>query len=60
MQNLAVDTMEWECCDAQPTTVMTYHHSQFGGAFNAYCNSCSFVCSYWECACELIHDCEAY
>ena len=30
---------------------------RFGGALTATCSACSFVCGYWECACEWEHDC---
>lgn len=31
--------------------------SHFGGAYLATCERCSFKCAYWDCACELRHDC---
>ena len=32
-------------------------HTQFSGAYVATCNLCDYVCAYWDCACELEHDC---
>jgi hypothetical protein len=26
----------------------------------ASCENCSYRCAYWECACELAHDCEEF
>ena len=32
-------------------------HAHFSGAYVATCNLCDYVCAYWDCACELEHDC---
>lgn len=47
------------CCEspALPKGVNTYH-SLFGG-YVASCDNCDYVCVYWECACELAHECKA-
>lgn len=41
-----------------PDTIAT---GVFGwaGDYIAKCSQCSYVCAYWECACELDHDCVA-
>ena len=51
------DNLE-ECSQPMPETV-TASYKTFGG-FTATCSKCSFVCGYWECACELEHECEDY
>lgn len=28
------------------------------GTYRAVCDFCDYVCAYWECACELVHDCK--
>jgi hypothetical protein len=41
-----------------PDTVRASH-----GAFGTYaarCSACSYVCAYWDCACELVHDCDVW
>ena len=44
------------CCDSKlPKTIsLTY------GTAIASCSKCSYRCAYWECACELEHDCGEY
>jgi hypothetical protein len=49
---------EYECCDTLPPKKMTFGYSQFGGMYLAKCGKCSYTCAYWECACELSHDCK--
>jgi hypothetical protein len=49
---------EWFCCDSVAPKKIRFGFSQFGGSYNAYCDKCSFVCAYWDCACELEHDCK--
>lgn len=51
---------DWECCEATTPKKIRFGYSQFGGSFNAYCDKCSFVCAYWDCACELRHDCKEF
>lgn len=45
------------CCD-MPTLPagMSAGYGLFGG-YVAKCDNCSYVCAYWECPCELAHDC---
>lgn len=40
-----------------PKTMRAYY-SHLSGAYVAACDNCDYVCAYWECACELAHDCE--
>jgi hypothetical protein len=64
--NVATDTLEngtpaCEWCAAHnghvaPLSIST-GYSQFGGAYIATCALCDYVCAYWDCACELEHDC---
>jgi hypothetical protein len=46
---------EWVCCENPelPDGISV----SFGFAV-ASCSKCSYRCAYWECACELEHDCE--
>ena len=46
------------CCDSKTPNGMTIYHSHFGGNLVAECNSCTTIWGYWECACELVHDCQ--
>lgn len=44
------------CSEALPDGV-SVGFSQFSGTYRAVCERCSFVSAYWECPCELRHDC---
>jgi hypothetical protein len=51
-------TTEIYCCEnAQMPKGMKAGHGLFGG-YVATCENCNYVCGYWECACELVHDCK--
>jgi hypothetical protein len=51
-------TTEIYCCEnAQMPEGMKAGHGLFGG-YVATCANCNYVCGYWECACELNHDCK--
>lgn len=51
-------TTEIYCCEnPQMPKGMKAGHGLFGG-YVATCENCNYVCGYWECACELNHDCE--
>jgi hypothetical protein len=51
------NTEEWCCGDsAEMPKSVTASYKTFGG-YTATCSKCNFVCGYWECACELQHDC---
>jgi hypothetical protein len=47
-----------EYCCANPVMPknMKAGHGLFGG-YVATCTACDYVCGYWECACELQHEC---
>lgn len=57
MEHLIQD--EWVCCDSEMPKSVTTGFGTYG-TYRATCDNCSFVCAYWECACELEHDCEEY
>lgn len=51
-------TTDVYCCeDPQLPKGMEVGHGLFGG-YRAICE-CGYSCAYWDCACELVHDCEA-
>jgi hypothetical protein len=52
-----VELEKWECCDTKAPKKISFGFSHFGGAYLAKCSKCSFTCGYWDCACELVHDC---
>ena len=60
LQEIIEDVFDYECCEAKLPKKMSVGFSHFGGAYVAKCSKCSYVCAYWECACELRHDCGAY
>ena len=37
-----------------------FNRAWFSGEGRAYCHACQFVSAYWECGCELEHDCKAW
>jgi hypothetical protein len=39
-----------------PDSVST-GYTHFSGAYVATCNLCDYVCAYWDCPCELEHEC---
>jgi hypothetical protein len=47
---------EETCCEA---SVPSKVNIAFGTAM-ASCERCSYRCAYWECPCELRHDCREY
>jgi hypothetical protein len=58
----ALDAIEEEEAHARceaPKSIQT-SHSRITGAFIAYCKNCYFKCAYWECGCELEHNCKEY
>lgn len=46
--------------DCTPSKKIEFGNAWFTGAFIAKCKKCNFVCAYWECGCELEHDCNEY
>lgn len=57
--NSRLDEVDEVCCDAKLPKKVNVGFRTFGG-YTATCSNCSFVCGYWECSCELEHDCEDY
>ena len=37
---------------------VVFYETRFSGGFCARCEACGHVWVYWECACELVHDCD--
>ena len=54
-----MDEMEYECCDATIPKTVSLGHGLFG-TFRAICSKCRYVNAYFECACELEHDCREW
>lgn len=52
----ALELEEDFCCDA----VLPPKVNVSRGFAVASCDGCSFRCAYWECACELDHDCREF
>lgn len=52
-------TMQTEeiCTESAPESI-TFYLTAFTMEKRARCKNCNFVSAYWECACELVHDCE--
>ena len=38
---------------------MRIHRTILAGNLVATCGRCGYVCAYWECVGELVHDCES-
>lgn len=51
---------EKEFCDNPAPKSIEFYSSRFGGNSCARCTKCQFVAVYWECGCELEHDCAEY
>lgn len=52
-----INTELEECTEPAPETI-EFYRTTFTGEGRARCTECEFVSAYWECACELYHDCE--
>jgi hypothetical protein len=50
--------MEDYCCNRGVPIYMTVYRSHMAGNLAAKCERCTTIWGYWECACELAHDCE--
>jgi len=50
--------MEDYCCDSGVPNGMRVYNSRIGGNLVAECATCTTVWGYWECACELVHECQ--
>lgn len=50
------DDSDGDCTVPLPAKV--YITQNMSGMPIANCRFCSYACAYWECACELEHDCE--
>lgn len=60
LEKFISDVFDYECCEnPELPSGVSVGFSRISGAYVAKCSKCSFVCAYWECACELVHDCEA-
>lgn len=46
------------CCEADLPNGVSVGRSWFGGQVVARCAYCGFSAVYFDCACELVHDCE--
>jgi hypothetical protein len=47
---------EEECTEQAPNTI-NFYRAPITGQGVAECTLCTFRTTYWECACELEHDC---
>jgi hypothetical protein len=45
-----------ECTELAPESI-TFYSARFSGTGVAECKNCNFKSVYWECACDLFHDC---
>lgn len=52
--------VEEDICDNPMPKNMSAYYAHLSGAYVASCDNCKYVSAYWECACELMHDCEEY
>ena len=54
-----VELVDDVCTEPLPEGVRVYR-TRMAGNLVASCDRCAYVCAYWECACELAHDCGEY
>lgn len=59
MQNL-MDFEEDVCCDSPTPKGIYFYSAHMTGGAVAQCHNCTFTCVYWECDCELEHNCKEY
>lgn len=50
---------EDECQEPAPKTI-SFYNARFTGGAVAQCSNCRFTSVFWECNCELEHDCDEY
>jgi hypothetical protein len=53
---------EW-CSHAEeckPPKKFEFYSAHFTGEGRAKCKKCTFVSAYFECGCDLVHDCKSY
>jgi len=53
-----IETIDDICTEPLPDGMRTYR-TRLAGNLVAACERCDYVCAYWECACDLAHDCES-
>jgi len=51
-----IELVEDTCMEPLPDGVRVYL-GRFTGSPVAVCDHCDYMRGYWECACELVHDC---
>lgn len=44
--------------ECEPPKNITFGTARWSGEGRAYCKKCDYVSGYWECGCDLEHDCE--
>lgn len=49
-----------DTCEEELRAGMTIDRTRITGQPVAECAGCKFVSAYWECACDLEHNCEEY
>lgn len=49
-----------ETCEAELRAGITISNAWITGQPVAECAGCKFTAVYWECACDLEHECEEY
>lgn len=56
-KDICADCEEDVCQEDYPDT-FTFYTTRMAGNPVAQCLKCDYKAAYWECACDLIHDCE--
>jgi hypothetical protein len=46
--------------DCKPKKKMRFYSAHFGGHGVASCKNCTFTAVYFECGCDLLHNCNEY
>jgi len=49
--------LDYETCTEPLPDGMLIYRSRLAGNPTALCMRCDYSCGYWECACDLVHDC---
>jgi hypothetical protein len=56
---MTTEALETEFCNEPAPAGVEFYRATFGGHTVASCRNCSFTSVYWECGCELSHECES-
>lgn len=52
------EVQDTHTCDTELPKSVYFSNTRITGASIAECSACGFKSAYWECACDLVHECQ--